>query len=215
VNFSLSPKSLLALALLIAAAGLGNYYHLPLFFGVDFLFGTIFVFIILHFYNLLWATLAALLAATYTYFLWGHPYAIVIWTVEVVFVGWLMGRYYYNLILSVGLYWLLLGGALIVLFYGLVMQVPFNSVFLIGLKQGVNSIFNAIIASLIINLFPLDKWLGRSKIYRHNSYHNILFIFLMSFLFFPALFLTIFEGKQEILTTEKMIKNELIAPIQK
>jgi hypothetical protein len=46
--FAMIPKPLLLL-LLILAALLGNYLYLPLFFRVDFVFGSIFVYISLYF----------------------------------------------------------------------------------------------------------------------------------------------------------------------
>jgi hypothetical protein len=78
INF----RSALGLVLLIGAGFLGNYFQVTLFFGVDFLFGSIAVMLVLYFYGLAWGVLAALVASSFTYVLWGHPYAIVIFTAE-------------------------------------------------------------------------------------------------------------------------------------
>jgi len=60
---------------LLGLGCLGNYFGLPLFFGADFIFGSIAGFIVLHFFGLGWGLLAALVINSFTYFLWGHLYA--------------------------------------------------------------------------------------------------------------------------------------------
>ncbi|MGK7942449.1 MAG: hypothetical protein AB4062_20280 [Crocosphaera sp.] len=75
------------LALLLLAGVLGNYFKLPLFFGVDFLFGSIAVFIVIHYYGVFWGTLAGALAGSVTYYLWDHPYALIIFIAETCFVA--------------------------------------------------------------------------------------------------------------------------------
>lgn len=79
---AMTGKSFTILALLIIAGFLGNYFTIPLFFGADFLFGSIAVFLALYFYGLGWGMLAAVLVHSYTYFLWGHPYGFLNFTCE-------------------------------------------------------------------------------------------------------------------------------------
>ena len=60
---AMTVKSVTALALLIIAGFLGNYFTIPLFFGADFLFGSIAVLLVLYFYGLGWGMLAAVVAS--------------------------------------------------------------------------------------------------------------------------------------------------------
>ena len=61
----------LAVFLLFACLSyLGNYCRLPLFFGVDFLFGSIFSLIATYFYGLRMGVAVSAIASIHTYFLW-------------------------------------------------------------------------------------------------------------------------------------------------
>ncbi len=118
-----TPSAIVGLILLLILSVVGNHLHWTFFFRIDFLFGTIAVWVVLGLYGFRWSLVAGILGASYTYFLWHHPYAIVIFTAEALLVGGLYRRYHQNLVLLDGLYWLLLGMPLVLLFYGQVLQV--------------------------------------------------------------------------------------------
>ena len=88
----------------------GNYFRLPLFFGVDLLFGSIFVMIAIYFYGISMGVLVSAVASTYTYFLWGQPYAAVLLILESLWVsiGLHRGKQKQprNMVLLVLSYWL-------------------------------------------------------------------------------------------------------------
>ncbi len=75
------------LFILIGLAYLGNFLKLPLFFGVDFLFGSIFVWIVSFFYGGFWGIFTAFISSLHTYVLWGHPFAVIIFTLEAIIVN--------------------------------------------------------------------------------------------------------------------------------
>ena len=118
------PKFLLSLILLTVAGCLGNFFNLPLFFGVDFLFGSIATLIIVYLYGSVWGTLAAFVASISTYYDWGHPYAIIIFTCEALFVSLLLGRKGQSMVLLDGIYWLFIGMPLVGLFYKFAIMDP-------------------------------------------------------------------------------------------
>lgn len=62
----LHKRSFLALLILIAAGYAGNYFSLPLFFGIDFLFGSIAILLVVRF-GTKWGTLAAIKVAAFTH----------------------------------------------------------------------------------------------------------------------------------------------------
>jgi len=105
--------------MLLALVVLGNYLRWSLFFRIDFLFGTIAVWLVLNFYGQVWGAVAAITGAICTYFLWNHPYAIIIFAAEYLFVAWFyMRQQQRNLVLLTALYWVVIGMLLVWLFYG-------------------------------------------------------------------------------------------------
>src|SRR4028119_649472 len=153
-----------AIALLTGAGFLGNYFSLSLLFGVDFLFGSIAILIISYYFGWGWGGLAGLIAGSYTYFLWHHPYATIILVIEALFVGFLCKkRKHPNLLLFDGIYWFLIGMPLVWLFYGQMMHMDANQAILVMCKQAANGIFNALVASLIISYAPIHRWVAHSK----------------------------------------------------
>ncbi|MGK7878428.1 MAG: response regulator [Xenococcaceae cyanobacterium] len=205
----LRQRSSLVLILLAIAGYLGNYFKFTLFFGVDFLFGSIAILLVVYLYGAIWGTLAALIASSYTYILWGHPYAIIIFTFEALFVGLLLRRKTQNIVFLDGIYWVLIGIPLVGLFYGAILQVPANQTWLIALKQSVNGIFNAFTASLIITYLPIPKWVGRQNVSNKLSLQQTVFNLLVAFVFFPVLILTVFNGQQALQEIEAEIRTEL------
>jgi len=64
-------KYSIPLLLALIAAGLaGNYFKFPIFFDIDFVFGSIFAMLALQFMGLGRGILAGAIIASYTYFLW-------------------------------------------------------------------------------------------------------------------------------------------------
>jgi two-component system NtrC family sensor kinase len=184
------------LALLTLLGLLGNYWSWSLFLGVDFLFGSIFSLLIGYLYGVVPGTLAALIASSYTYVLWSHPYAIVIFTAETAFVTWQLRRRRLNIVTLDGVYWLVLGLPLVWLFYSQLLQVPTESVVLIMLKQAVNGLFNGLVATGIIALTPLRRWLApRQNLVPQLSFQQTIATLLLAFIFLPMLTLTVFSSR--------------------
>ncbi|MDJ0556461.1 MAG: response regulator [Microcoleaceae cyanobacterium MO_207.B10] len=203
-------KYIFGLILLIILSYLGNLLKYELFFGIDFLFGSIAVLIVVYIYGINWGTLASLIASSYTFFEWGHPYAIVIFTVEAMFVGvMLQGRSAKNIVLLDGLYWLLIGIPLGGLFYGFFLNVGTNQTVLIFLKQSINGFFNALVAQLIISYLPLYKISGKTIKNQKLSFQQTIFNLLVAFILFPSLIITIFNSQHILNNLEKDIQTEL------
>ncbi|MBL4906611.1 MAG: response regulator [Sneathiella sp.] len=151
----LSVENIVISTLMLAALGVaGNYFNLPLFFSVNFIFGSIVAFIALITLGLIPALVISAIASTYTFYLWGHPYAALIFFVEILFVG-LMRKRIRIFAYSDFIFWLVIGAPMIYLFYKIFMGMDTAAVSLIALKQPINGIFNAILAPLIVNLMRL------------------------------------------------------------
>ena len=138
---------LLGLSLLSVA---GNFLSVPLFFGVDFIFGSIAVMLSVVLLGVFPAVLVALVGGIYTLVLWGHPYALAIFSFEALTVGLLYRRGVRNLVIADLAFWLALGVPLVLLFYRGVIGMGWEATFLIVFKQPLNGIFNTLIAGLAI-----------------------------------------------------------------
>jgi PAS domain S-box-containing protein len=204
-----SGKSPIFLALLIVAGFLGNYYAVSLFFGADFLFGSIAVLLILNFYGLRLGIPAAVIVHGYTYFLWGHPYGFVNFIGEAFFVGMLLKRGYRNLLVLDWLFWVFLGMPLAWLFFGAVMHMDSVTVAFIMLKEAINGIFNALIASLAISYLPLGRLFQRLQFSPKIAVQTSLFNLLVLMALVPALALTMLQAKQVKANLENGVMTEI------
>ncbi|MGK2906493.1 MAG: hypothetical protein ACSLFH_09140 [Desulfuromonadales bacterium] len=193
----------------LVAAGLAcNYFHFPIFMNVDFLFGSIFALLALQLFGLARGIIVAALIASYTYFLWNHPYSIVIMTAEVVVVGWVMSRTKTALVMADTLYWLIVGLPLVFLFYHIVMQSSLSNTYIIMSKQAVNGIANALVARLIYTGFRLRT---RTAL---MSYREIIYNLLVLFVLCPTLILLAISSRSDFAKTDKSIQTGLTQEIQ-
>ncbi len=192
----------LLLAFIVAGLA-GSYYNFEIFFNIDFLFGSIFAMLALQFLGFRRGILAAAIIASYTYFLWNHPYALVILTAEVAAVGWLMNRRKIGMVLADTLYWLIIGIPLVYLFYHLIMRVPHSNTFIVLIKQAINGIFNALVARLIFTGFTICS---RSIL---MSYKEIISNLLALFVLLPSLALLAISSRNDFTRTETQIRTTL------
>ena len=192
----MTTKSAALLVVLVGSGFLGNYYALPLLFGADFLFGSVAVLLTVYGYGLGWGMLAAGVAYGYTWILWGHPYGLLNFTSEALFVWMLLRRGHRNLPMIDGLFWLLLGMPLVWLEHGVIMHMGATSTLFIMLKQAVNGAFNAILASLAICFLPFGSNLPRMKSAAGIPLRETLFNLLVTMVLLPALLFTVLETRK-------------------
>jgi PAS domain S-box-containing protein len=207
---AMTRKSAVLLVLLIITGFLGNYFAFPLFFGADFLFGSIAVLLVLYFYGLTWGMLAALVAYSYTWVLWGHPYGFVNFMTEALFVGLVLKWDRRNLLLIDGIFWLFLGAPLAWFYYGVALHMDATSATFFMLKQSLNGIFNATLVSLFIYYLPLGKLFQRPQLSTAFSLRDSLFSLLVILVLLPTLLLTILETRKE----KKNLEAQVIADLQ-
>ncbi len=193
----MKSRSMIILPLLILAGFLGNYFTVPLFFGADFLFGSVAVLLILYVYGLPWGMLAAILVHSYTYFLWGHPYGWINFVSETLFVGLFLKKGRFNLLELDGLFWLVIGMPMAWFYHGGVMQMDATTASFIMLKQAINGIFNALIVGLAICYLPLGQLLKRPSLERKISFRETLFHLFVLMVLAPTLFLVRLEVTDE------------------
>ncbi|BAW96082.1 two-component hybrid sensor kinase and response regulator with PAS and HAMP domains [[Synechococcus] sp. NIES-970] len=203
------PYLLLALILF---GYLGNYFKLSLFFGIDFLFGSIAVWLTLFLYGPFWAIIAGMIASIQTFFLWHHSYAIITFSLEVLFVSffWQRKRQHINITFYNAIYWLIIGAPIIFLAYFFLLKMPIQAVTTVAFKQSVNGIFNAEVASLIVGYIPFWQNIAPRR-YRHqHSLQQIIFNILLAFIVFPILTLMVLNGQERFQAIEQSVDEILV-----
>jgi PAS domain S-box-containing protein len=199
-----SSHSLPLLLALILGGLAGIYVRYPIFFNLNFLFGSLFAMLALQFLGLRRGLVAALVISSYTYFLWNHPYGIVIMTAEVAFVGWLVTRRKMGMVLADTLFWLCLGMPLAFFFYHQVMGVPTSHVNITIVKQALNGIANALIARLLFTGHSLRS--QNLKISSREILYNLMAVFVL----FPALILLAVSSRSDFVETDRSIRSSLL-----
>ncbi|MEB3227233.1 MAG: ATP-binding protein [Synechocystis sp.] len=209
------------LPVLLIAGYLGNYWSLPLFFGVDFIFGSIATLMVVVYYGWVWGIISALIAGSYTLILWQHPYALMVLVTEAAFLGWQLRRRKRNLVLLDAFFWVMIGMPLVYLFYRFGIGMTEIPTRLIVVKQATNGIFNSLIANFLINGIGLTAVFLKpspTKSSTHQlSFEQTLFNLLAAFLFFPLLLVTVINGQQAFQSMEQSMNDELTAiayPVQ-
>lgn len=183
----LTGRNVMTFLLLAALAVGGNLFKVSLFFGVDFLFGSIAALVAVQILGLWSGVAIGLIGGGVTFFLWGHPYAMLIFTLEALCVGLLMKRLPDNLkylALSDMIYWMVLGGPLVKFFYGHVMGMALPQAGMIALKQPVNGVLNALLAAVVVIV------IGYFRRSRRISIGNVIFNALAGTMFITAVVLT-------------------------
>lgn len=186
-------KKYVFLLLLLTASVLGNVFSFELFFGVDFLFGSVIVFFIYSLYGIKWGIASVVLSASYTVVLWNHPYAIIIFLIEFVFVVWINRRKQINFIIGDYLYWLFIGIPLVYLFYMQFLQVEFIDATIVALKDALNGIFNTLLFTSIYYVY--DRYIVKSQV--KIEFRSYLFVILTAVFLFPSFGLLVYEGKSQ------------------
>lgn len=159
-----------------------NWFKLELFFNVDFLFGSIITMFALLRHGLAAGAIAALVAAACTWHHWHHPWAIIIFTAEAVFAGLLVQRRRWELLSGVVLFWFTAGLLLVWYFYCHLMGLTVPATLLIALKQGVNGIFNTLVAmGIAIAVNSRDDKRDLPSVYQ------LLFVSMALFVMVPAM----------------------------
>ena len=180
-----------------------NWFRLELFFNVDFLFGSIATMVALQRFGLTAGVAATLTASSVSLLLWHHPWAVVIFTTETLLVHQLTSRRRFSLLNADIVFWFTAGLLLVWLFYHQVMGFSLPATLLIALKQGINGIFNTLLAKGIC-LLP---WLTRHEERRQKpALRELLFVGLAALVLVPALgfaWFTIHHGFKRDLETVK------------
>ncbi len=196
------------LVLLLLCGIAGNHLKYAVFFNVDLLFGSIFTMMAVQLFGLRLGVLSAAIASSYTYLLWNHPYAIVIFTAEALTVGLLSERKRFSLLLADTFYWLIIGMPLVALFYGAVMHMGTTAMIVVMLKQGLNGVMNTLIAGILLAVVDLSgahRWTGQPRV----SFSNTIFNVLTAFVLAPSLIILAMYSRDELHRIDRELQTRL------
>ena len=181
------PMNWTACAVLSALGFLGNLLKLTIIFNVDFLPGSFFVMLAVIMVGRIEGVIAGVVASTCTILLWHHPWAMVTFSAEALFVATLYTRRRGSPVLYDIAFWVCAGIPLIFLIHYFITQMPIQSVLLIALKQSINGVFNTVMAMLASIL--IKSWQGSSR--ERVNYSQLIFAVMVSLVLLPSTYLFI------------------------
>ncbi|MDP5188325.1 sensor histidine kinase [Rheinheimera baltica] len=197
---------LLVLLFLSAAVGL-NFTRLPLFFSVEFIFGSAAAVLTLLVFGRGAAIIVGSAAAAVTLAIWGHPYALLVFIAEIIWLSW---RWRpdkgLNLVQQDLLFWLVAGLPAVSLLYTYGLDVNWQTSVLIALKQMTNGVFNVLLASLLILVLQSQQPTRRHLALPLTSLRQWLFHILTA--------LTLFAGFVPLLLDARKLQAEYIHSVE-
>jgi diguanylate cyclase (GGDEF)-like protein len=197
-----SRQQALVLALFTGLAVLLNFQPLPLFYGIQVLLGSTLPILALLLWRTGWCIPMGCIASLVTWKLWGHPWAVVIFTAE---LAWLtlglrqLGRR--SIDMSTGAiiplaisYWIVLGSPLVALFYGLLLKIDATNIAVTALKQSFNGILNTTIAFVLYVLIIAIQ--NRKGLGNGISLRGVIVGLVLVTTTIPTLLITMASGYQ-------------------
>ena len=189
-----SDQMRFGLTLAFGAAGAAlNLINVPLFFGVDFLFGSALALAPALVFGWFPGLVATAIAALPTLLHWHHPYAIITFGLEGLMLGWLVQRRRERVVEADLAYWALIAAPVTAVIYYFVLGLPPGSVLTLVAKQSLNGVVNAVLCSAWLMFADIDRRLDRRSA-RDWPLRSYLVHVLTLFLIAPVLLSTIWFG---------------------
>ena len=148
--FPFSPRRRWGAAVLLGVAGLLlNLVPLPLSPGTDLIFGGVAYLLAAVALGPWHGLLAAAIASARTIWLWDHPYAWIIFSLEALCVGWLARRGRRPLVADL-VYWIVAGVPLLFLTYWSILGIRGSTAAVLFLKQPFNGLIDALVVEALL-----------------------------------------------------------------
>ena len=210
IHFAQLRLLLLTLLFSIVAVAL-NHLRLPLFFGIEFLFGAVIAVLAIVLLGARAAVVVGASAAAVTYFAWGHPYAWLVFSLEIAWLSyrWTQNRNV-NLVLQDLIFWLFVGLPLIVFSYAYIIGSSWQTAALVGLKQMSNGVFNTLLASLVLLLMQLHQGIAQRLALAAVSLRQLLFHTLMALTLIAGSVPLILDARKQRVEYELNVANHLM-----
>lgn len=178
---ALTPPVKLVTLIVLSSLAVGlNVWRFQLFFGIELIFGSMLAVLTLCLLGGKAALFVGFCAAAATYVLWGHPYAWIIFTIEIVWLTW----YWYKkpgfkLVVHDLIFWMALGLPLVALCYGYFLALDPATVSVIWLKQLANGVFNTLVACVILVVLQMSPPVAARFVLPQVRLQHLFFHILM------------------------------------
>ena len=183
-----NARTVLVFSILVAFGFYSNYFAPQLFTGYNHFFGSVPVLLIVLLFGIPWGLLAAAIISSCTFLLLGHPFALLWFCAEPLFVGWLLFRgRTRNIILYDALYWPLLGAPLVFLVSTYLLKTEPEITAMTVLLYWTTGIINSVIASLLITYVPFQSFIDNSTEQQSVPIHQLIFNLMMATALSPTI----------------------------
>ncbi len=197
-------RQMVWLLLLVALSFTGNVLAPGLFTGFNYLLGSIGVLLILRLFGVVPALVAALLAAVWCKQLFGHFYPLLWLGLEPLFVWyWCRRRPQDSMIMADSVYWVVIGGPLVLFVFLAVLGVPSLGTGAAALMYSTIGITNALLATLLLTQLPITKWVWPERPLQQITLDQLIFQVLMLAIVLPALLVLVFTGRERERTVKQ------------
>lgn len=195
------PRQLL-LVVALGLLGFGlNLQPIPLLFGVHLLLGSIMPVLVLLLGGGVRAIPIGLIASLATITLWGHGWAVLTFTAEIIWLTMAVNTIlrrdghsrYGHVVVGDVLYWLVLGAPLVFLLYHQVLGIDLPNTTLAALKQGVNGVLNTALAFAIFLAIKTMAPVGQE---RGLSLKDLILAITFLSIAVPSLILTVMSSHE-------------------
>lgn len=203
-------RQMVWLLLLVSLSFAGNVWAPGLFTGFNYLLGSVGVLLILRLFGLAPALVAALLAAAWCKQLFGHFYPLLWLGLEPLFVWyWCRRRPQDSMIMADTVFWVALGGPLVLVVFLAVLGMPLLGTGVAALMYATIGITNALLATLLLTQLPITKWVWPGRQLQQITLDQLIFQVLMLAIVLPALLVLVFTGRERERTVKQTMFDTL------
>lgn len=203
-------RQMVWLLLLVSLSFAGNVWAPGLFTGFNYLLGSVGVLLILRLFGLAPALVAALLAAAWCKQLFGHFYPLLWLGLEPLFVWyWCRRRPQDSMIMADTVFWVALGGPLVLVVFLAVLGMPLLGTGAAALMYATIGITNALLATLLLTQLPITKWVWPGRQLQQITLDQLIFQVLMLAIVLPALLVLVFTGCERERTVKQTMFDTL------
>lgn len=172
-------------AITLGAAGyLLNLLELQLGWGLHFMFGNALVFAFVRVLQPKYVVLAGSISSLRSIFLWNHPWAWLIWTLEAGLVA--VSARKTSPVRSDVIFWILIGTPLLILSYGLWMGMDRPSLLLVIAKQAANGVLNVVLGEILYLSLISMRWPRRAVQWPRISIQSVVMTCLLAIILIPT-----------------------------
>lgn len=195
--------------LALSVFGFGfNFVNFTLYATIHFIFGGIFVVFTILRFGLFWGVVCAFVSNISTYFLWGHPFAVLYFTFEALFVGYLYQKRGIHVVLGDIIYWLSLGAVLIYVVFNFSLGVEKDVIISVYLKCFLNGVFYCLISSMLNHALRIFEYYRGDK-QKTLSIRYAFFETILIFIMIPAVAFFLYSSYRHANMVEDDIKQRL------